>query len=698
MTKQFGEWLDEFVEKGADPNNIVDWPEEASGKKVVSELPEVGQENTVYELRKPIDAAYNWVAASTMKMDREVGAALRLILIFDTYNQMIEVFNDLDAAASMVGWCLCYLRNEDKLYTCHIEFEEVKWIVEECEKISPYLFKPFSYEFGGYLFLCVLQSYEGYDEEDDKYYGILYDGSKIELSRGAEDSIYGFILCQADRQDILYNMYPFSTNDYYIYPVTQLPTAQEVMEKYNGAENWGSVEVEINGRIKNDATWGETYRWDKNIRNFVKITEEPTPEPIIYTGELEWVDEDGIPIYDEIHYRDIFENGDDWIFKPDPGTTDSSYWIYKDGQWMNLDDVTVLHLQDKWVVPQKDFQMIEADSRYNGLRIVSVEGVSAAVDDNIVAENIKKGVEILGVRGTYDNNGAQYEITEIATQMPIKLYRQTVFAYGDYIYIVGDNEASFSINTSTFIYKFNTKTETIAALQVTIPTEMKSSIQRSFGQINNNVYLFCGSGRIIKFDAITETIEVLEAKLSKGVFYTAVGCYGDNIYLVDGRNEGKGSPVNLLCVFNTKTETVSESTLYLSRYNSGYAQIGCDLYMVCGNVGGPIAYPSNDIVKYNVETRTSKLLSITLPRYYKGMTACEIGGNIYLFGGISRMTPTGTDTNWSIVWRFNPEDENVEEVFSLPYASTNISLARIGNTIYLFNLRDTAIYKFKVKF
>jgi hypothetical protein len=282
--------------------------------------------------------------------------------------------------------------------------------------------------------------------------------------------------------------------------------------------------------------------------------------------------------------------------------------------------------------------------------------------------------------------------------MPIKLYRQTVFAYGDYIYIIGDNEASFSINTSTFIYKFNTKTETIAALQITMPDEIKCSHIRSFGQINNNVYLFCSSGRIIKFDAITETIEALEAKLSKGVFYTAVGCYGDNIYLVDGRNEDKLSPVNLLCVFNTKTETVSESTLYLSRYNSGYAQIGCDLYMVCGDVGGPIAYPSNNIVKYNVETRTSKQFSITLPRYYRGMTACEIGGNIYLFGGISRRTPTGTDTNSSIVWRFNPEEENIKVVFTLPYASTNISLARIGSTIYLFNLRDSAIYKFKVKF
>lgn len=44
MAKHFGEWLDEFVENGADPNNIVDWPEEASGRKIVSELPEVGQE------------------------------------------------------------------------------------------------------------------------------------------------------------------------------------------------------------------------------------------------------------------------------------------------------------------------------------------------------------------------------------------------------------------------------------------------------------------------------------------------------------------------------------------------------------------------------------------------------------------------------------------------------------------------------
>lgn len=59
------------------------------------------------------------------------------------------------------------------------------------------------------------------------------------------------------------------------------------------------------------------------------------------------------------------------------------------------------NLQDKTVTPKTTKQTITAGSGYNGLGTVTVNAVTSAIDDNIVAGNIKSGVTILGVEGTY---------------------------------------------------------------------------------------------------------------------------------------------------------------------------------------------------------------------------------------------------------------------------------------------------------
>ncbi len=58
-------------------------------------------------------------------------------------------------------------------------------------------------------------------------------------------------------------------------------------------------------------------------------------------------------------------------------------------------------LQDKTVTPTTAEQTITAGEGYDGLGTVTVEAVTAAIDANITAENIKSGVTILGVTGTY---------------------------------------------------------------------------------------------------------------------------------------------------------------------------------------------------------------------------------------------------------------------------------------------------------
>lgn len=58
-------------------------------------------------------------------------------------------------------------------------------------------------------------------------------------------------------------------------------------------------------------------------------------------------------------------------------------------------------LQNKTVTPTTSTQTVTADEGKTGLGTVTVNAVTAAIDPNITAENIKSGVTILGVTGSY---------------------------------------------------------------------------------------------------------------------------------------------------------------------------------------------------------------------------------------------------------------------------------------------------------
>lgn len=56
--------------------------------------------------------------------------------------------------------------------------------------------------------------------------------------------------------------------------------------------------------------------------------------------------------------------------------------------------------QEKTVIPTTSNTNVLPDASYDALSKVVVMGVSSDIDENIVAGNIKDGVEILGVTGT----------------------------------------------------------------------------------------------------------------------------------------------------------------------------------------------------------------------------------------------------------------------------------------------------------
>lgn len=68
-------------------------------------------------------------------------------------------------------------------------------------------------------------------------------------------------------------------------------------------------------------------------------------------------------------------------------------------------------LQSKSVTPTTSQQTVQADQAYDGLDTVTVAAVTAAIDADIVAGNIKSGVNILGVTGNYTGDSATVATT-----------------------------------------------------------------------------------------------------------------------------------------------------------------------------------------------------------------------------------------------------------------------------------------------
>lgn len=60
------------------------------------------------------------------------------------------------------------------------------------------------------------------------------------------------------------------------------------------------------------------------------------------------------------------------------------------------------NLQEKEVTPTTSAIEVLPDLGYDGMSKVTVNAVSSDIDSDIIPTNIKSGVEILGVRGTYE--------------------------------------------------------------------------------------------------------------------------------------------------------------------------------------------------------------------------------------------------------------------------------------------------------
>lgn len=82
---------------------------------------------------------------------------------------------------------------------------------------------------------------------------------------------------------------------------------------------------------------------------------------------------------------------------------------YVNGQKV-IGTATILNGQEKTITPTTQEQIITPDSNYNALNQVTISAVTNNIDSNIIPENIKAGVTILGVTGTYTGEAINEEV------------------------------------------------------------------------------------------------------------------------------------------------------------------------------------------------------------------------------------------------------------------------------------------------
>lgn len=378
MAKELKDWIDEFVKNGANPKNVPHWPEEAggSGTKVVSELPQVGEEYTIYELQEISKASYGWMFTSPFVDNSE-----KINLVFDTYEQMTKTMNEIKVieGTTYPPFFVAYIRNTNQMYMLnpvftdqpHWEFTEVQ--KQKDESGTDYAFKVEYTENRGSLVITVkwtyyiLKEFVGNErpvvDGGLEYSGITLDDKEVYISSGKRFGILS---------NITYPRWVMLPTSFIGCPGTftydKLPDSVELETKfYNLLRFAGTYGFNNNQFVMYNTTnkayyilnpKTTAYQWYNNTNDrencYFAQSGNYEGEPPHYTGELEWayaesIDDfpedhplkhNEIPYNDMINHNPPFDESPACAFQPKKGgEINSTYWIYTNDEWVNVEDI-----------------------------------------------------------------------------------------------------------------------------------------------------------------------------------------------------------------------------------------------------------------------------------------------------------------------------------------------------------------------
>lgn len=339
---------------------------------------------------------------------------------------------------------------------------------------------------------------------------------------------------------------------------------------------------------------------------------------------------------------------------------------------------------------KEEVEVSEALDMSNGNQVITSDDNTKTLSqatiikpDTFIAQNIKNGVNIGGITGTYT--------PEIQTQ---------------------EKTVTITENGSFTVVPDNGKFLTSVSGTVNVPTSGGGGgLNVEFGDNSP-----ADTSKMWFQEDETNTIEfgVDESKQIETIFTLSVNsgtefnyrdtsmnsaAVGSNIYLFGFITNSSNETSNKIAVFNTetkKTNTLS-AVLPISLQEMCCAVVGTNIYLFGGYVA--IRNVSNSIFKFDTLTNTvSTITTATLanPAYSIGCAA--VGTKIYLFGGEGVANSSGVATYYDTIQVFDTETETIT-ILSTKLNKTSYWICAVPfeQSIYLFghNLdQENTILKF----
>ena len=374
------------------------------GTVVVTKLPETGDEHTIYELQETSKASYGWVFRK-LPTSSQLSS---LFLVFDTYEQMTSTFNSITITKDGQQFQV-YIRNENKMYCVWFEYPkeggDPYWVFneepkKEDESGTEYAFQLETIE--DYQTFYILKEFVGnkrpiidggyavsYLTLDDKEVYIGYEGRGYILSdivHPNEVTAWDFII-EDDiiTSNALPNSVELETNYYNL-----LRATNGRVTCYNTSDN----------KYYDLIQEADTYYWYNNPQNredcyFAVRNRKPAEPPLHYEGELEWEEINASTTkFNDIPYNDIINcsgKGLSWVFQPSKaGEVTSTYWIYTNDKWVNVDEIDTNPSLHKTVFGTLTYTGDESELQCS----LTLEEMASAIDQgNFVVLELNMGDE-----------------------------------------------------------------------------------------------------------------------------------------------------------------------------------------------------------------------------------------------------------------------------------------------------------------
>ena len=302
------------------------------GTKVVTELPEVGEEHIVYELHQEVPADFPWLL--TMFDRNGVYPHPKFsVIVVETEEQNTQEYLKLDGDTN----CFVYVKTTNKVYSWTIgeDFYNIEEIVPDdyiyyASKYTFAILKDFDYH--------VTKAQPGEEHHDPILDGTGHFLDGTEFNYDSESGV-PLVLTDAKNPIGLNNHLLGIGNCQNINDTSELPTAKQAVDG-NMCDVDGFVDYPIYITLQNKlAYWNETetdtYSWDQRKQKFGVVGSTSFVE---YTGELQW-DTETISVINKIDASLLDIGRVIPVFNPQPAHTEVSYWIYSNNEWVNIDEI-----------------------------------------------------------------------------------------------------------------------------------------------------------------------------------------------------------------------------------------------------------------------------------------------------------------------------------------------------------------------